>query len=57
MVRNIFITNDNRDNISIYEKEPVYVVNFECQMSKTDERENMTLLIENFLEREKNGKY
>lgn len=29
MVRNIFITNDNRDNISIYEKEPVYVVNFE----------------------------
>lgn len=29
MVRNIFITNDNKDNISIYEKEPVYVVNFE----------------------------
>ena len=28
MVRNIFITNDNRDNISIFEKEPVYLVNF-----------------------------
>lgn len=28
MVRNIFITNDNQDDISIYEKEPIYVVNF-----------------------------
>jgi len=30
MVKTIFITNDNKkDSISIYEKEPVYVVHFE----------------------------